>query len=172
MGFPERSLRPLQHHEAAGPVKETPIMRMQLLTAFILAAVCVGCRVTSGAGGYTPPAKVADRAATQKYGDGILDALRDRNYRKLVGNIPGDLADNVSEPGFLASCDKIENQFGKLQNHRLLTALETPAFDNLIWVTDFSKTGANGKPIRRQLLFRVVTMQTDGKTKVVSFGFL
>ena len=147
-------------------------MRTSLLAVFLVAAIYSGCRVADGAGGYTPPAEAPDLAATRKFGDGILDALRARDYRKLVENIPGDLAGNVSEPGFLASCGRLEDKFGKLQDHRLLTSLETPAFDNLIWVADFSKTGANGKPVRRQLLFRVVTMRTDGETKVVSFGFL
>ena len=147
-------------------------MRIQLLAAFLIAALCSGCRVTHGVGGYDPPAEVADAAATRRFGDGILDALREKNYRKLVDNLPGDLADNVSEPGFLASCGKLEDKFGKLQDHRLLTSLETPAFENMVWVADFSKTGANGKPVRRQLLFRVVTMRTDGKTRVVSVGFI
>ena len=147
-------------------------MRIRLLTAFLIAAFCAGCRITSGAGGYTPPVEVSDHAATKKFGDGILDAFRDRDYRKLVENIPGDLAGNMSEQDFIASCGKFENKFGTLRKYRLVTALETPAFDNLIWVADFSKNGANGKPIRRQLLFRVVSMQIDGKTEVVSFGFL
>ena len=149
-----------------------PIKRIPLLAAVLAAVLCAGCRVTSGAGGYTPPAGDSDPAAARKFGDGILEALRERDYPKLVANIPGDLAEHVTEAGFLASCGKLENKFGKLQTARFLTSLETPAFENLIWVADFSKSGANGKPVRRQLLFRVVTMQTDGKTKVVSFGFI
>ena len=147
-------------------------MRMQLLAVLLVAAFCAGCRVTSVAGGYTPPAEGSDRAAALKFGDGILEALRERDYPKLVENIPGDLAEHVTETGFLASCGKLEDKFGKLQHARFLTSLDTPAFDNLIWIADFSKTGANGKPVRRQLLFRVVTMQKDGKPEVVSFGFI
>ena len=147
-------------------------MRMQLLALLLAAVFGAGCRVTSGAGGNTPPAGGSDLAAAQKFGDEILEALRKRDYSKLVANIPGDLAEHVTEAGFLASCGKLEDKFGKVQDSRFLTSLETPAFDNLIWVADFSKPGANGKPVRRQLLFRVVTMRTDGKTKVVSFGFL
>ena len=147
-------------------------MRMQLLALLLAAVFGAGCRVTSGAGGYTPPAGGSDLAAARKFGDGILEALRKRDYPKLVANIPGDLAEHVSEAGFSASCGKLEDKFGKLQDSRFLTSLDTPAFDNLIWVADFSKVGANGKPVRRQLLFRVVTMQTDGKPQVVSFGFL
>ena len=147
-------------------------MRMQLLALLLAAVFGAGCRVTSGAGGYTPPAGGSDLAAARKFGDGILEALRKRDYPKLVANIPGDLAEHVTEAGFLASCGKLEDKFGKVQDSRFLTSLETPAFDNLIWVADFSKPGANGKPVRRQLLFRVVTMRTDGKTKVASFGFL
>ena len=149
-----------------------PVLRIALWSVVLAAALCAGCRVTSGAGGFTPPAGGSDRAAARKFGDGILAALRERDYPKLVENIPGDLADHVSEAGFLASCGKLEDKFGKLQNSRFLISLETPAFDNLIWVADFSKPGANGQPVRRQLLFRVVTMPTDGKPKVVSFGFI
>ena len=148
------------------------ILRMPLLAVVLAAALCAGCRVTSGAGGYTPPAGGSDLAAARKYGDGILAALRERNYRQLVENIPGDLAEHVTEAGFRASCEKLEDKFGKVQHSRFLTSLDTPAFENLIWVADFSKPGANGKPVRRQLLFRVVTMRMDGKTQVVSFGFI
>ena len=149
-----------------------PIMRIPIFAAVLAAVLGAGCRVTSGAGGYTPPAGGSDLAAARKFGDGILEALRERDYPKLVANTPGDLADQMSEAGFLASCGKLEDKFGKLQNSRFLISLETPAFDNLIWVADFSKPGANGQPVRRQLLFRVVTMPTDGKPKVVSFGFI
>ena len=150
----------------------TAILRMPLLAVVLAAVFGAGCRVTSGAGGYTPPAGGSDRAAALKFGDGILKALRERDYPKLVANIPGDLAEHVTEAGFLASCGKLEDKFGKVQDSRFLTSLETPAFDNLIWVADFSKPGANGKPVRRQLLFRVVTMQKDGNPEVVSFGFI
>ncbi len=148
------------------------VLRIPLLAVVLAAALCAGCRVTSGAGGYTPPAGGSDLAAARKYGDGILAALRERNYRQLVENIPGDLAEHVSEAGFYASCEKLADKFGKLHASRFLTSLDTSAFDNLIWVADFSRTGANGKPVRRQLLFRVVTMQKDGKREVVSFGFI
>ena len=148
-------------------------MRMLFFSLVIIGGLCSGCRtVTTGERGYAPPTEAADHEETRKLGDGILQALRERDYRKLHENIPGDLAENVSEPDFLLSCRKLDDKFGKLQDFRFLTALETPAFDNLIWSSDFLKTGTNGKPIRRQLLFRVVTMRLDGKTKVVSFGFI
>ena len=142
-------------------------MRVQLLVVLLAAAFCAGCRVTGGTGIHTPPAGGSDLAAAQKFGDEILEALRKRDYPKLVANIPGDLAEHVTEAGFLASCGKLEDKFGKVQGSRFLTSLDTPAFDNLIWVADFSKPGTNGKPVRRQLLFRVVTMQTDGKKWIV-----
>ena len=50
--------------------------------------------------------------------------------------------------------------------------MHQPAFVNLIWITTFMKKGANGADIRRQLLFRLLTMTVNGRTQVVSFGFL
>ena len=149
-------------------------MRPLFLTLAVAAGVlCAGCRaVPSGEDGGIPSAAGNDRAASVKLGDGILNALRERDYRKLRENIPGDLGEHMSEPDFLASCRKLDDKFGKLQDFRFLTALDTPAFDNLIWTADFVKTGTNGDPLRRQLLFRVVTKHLDGKTKVVSFGFM
>ena len=148
-------------------------MRTLFFSLVLIGGLCSGCRtVATGERGYTPPTEATDHAETRKLGDGILNALRERDYRELHENIPGDLGDNVSEPDFLVSCRNLDDKFGKLKDFRFLTALETPAFDNLIWTADFVKPGTNGKPIRRQLLFRVVTMRLDGKTKVVSFGFI
>ena len=147
-------------------------MRMLPLLILPVAAFCAGCRNINGSGGYNPPAETAAHAETLKLGDGILDAIRTRNCRQLCDNLPGDLAEHVTEPGFLASCRKLEDKFGKLRDSRFLTSLETPAFDNLIWTVAFVKDGANGKPVRRQLLFRVVAMRLDGGVKVASFGFL
>ena len=150
-------------------------MRTLFLPLAMIAAgvLCAGCRaVSTGEHGGIPSAADNDQAASLKLGDGILNALRERNYRKLRENIPGDLGEHMSEPDFLVSCRKLDDKFGKLQDFRFLTSLDTPAFSNLIWTADFVKPGANGDPIRRQLLFRVVTMRLDGKTKVVSFGFI
>lgn len=147
-------------------------MRMLPLLLLSASVFCAGCRIVDGSGGYTPPAEAADHAGALKLGDGILDAIRTRNYRELCKNLPGDFADQVTEPDFLASSRKLEDKFGKLRDFRFLTSLETPAFDHLIWTVDFAKDGANGKPVRRQLLFRVVAMRLDGGVKVASFGFL
>jgi len=110
--------------------------------------------------------------ASERLGDGILKAFREGDFTALRQNLPGELKDQMTEKDFSVSCRNYREKFGEIRDFRLLTDLATPAFCNLIWVVTFVKPGSNGADIRRQLLFRLVTIQVDGRTNVVSCGFL
>ena len=151
------------------------------MTAFPFAAVLAAtmlasCRVVdSGERGFrdAPPEECEHLLKdSEQLGNGILQAFRDKDFAALKRNMPGELSTQLTEKDFSTSCRNCDEKFGSIREFRLLTALDTPAFGNLIWVVTFERKGANGAEIRRQLLFRLVTMRVDGKTQVVSCGFL
>lgn len=147
-----------------------------LFAAAFAVLMLTSCRVVdSGERGFRD-ASAEEREHLMKdsgqLGDGILKAFEDRDFAALKRNMPGELSTQLTEKDFAASCRSFEEKFGELREFRLLTSLDTPAFGNLIWVVTFVRKGANGAEIRRQLLFRLVTMRVDGKTQVVSCGFL
>ena len=147
-----------------------------LFAAAFVAIVLTSCRVVDGGERGFHDAPAGERELlfkdSERLGDGILKAFRDKNFADLKRNLPGELGTQLTEKDFAASCRNCNEKFGKLKEFRLLTSLDTPAFGNLIWVVTFVRPGADGAKIRRQLLFRLVTMRVDGRTQVVSCGFL
>lgn len=150
-------------------------MKRFLLAAAMIAS-CAGCRVIdAGDSGFKPPPEETSEerfAASRKLGSGILEAFRAKDFKALLANTPGELASAMREADFRTSCRNFQEKFGDLADFEFLTALETPAFDNLIWRVTFVRNGTDGRPIRRQLLFRLVTMPVDGQVQVASYGFL
>ena len=151
-------------------------MKIWYLCAAALIPLLASCRVVdSGERGFRDvPAE--ERGGTLKeselLGDGILNALRDGDFAAMRRNLPGEFGERMTEKDFSTTRRNFREKFGELRDFRLLTDLATPAFGNLIWVVTFVRSGTNGAEIRRQLLFRLVTMKVDGRTKVVSCGFL
>ena len=147
-----------------------------LLAAALVAMTLTACRtVDSGERGFRDSSEAARERLlkdSEQLGNGILKAFRDGDFAALRKNMPGELGTQLTEKDFSTSCRNFAEKFGKLREFRLLTRLDTPAFGNLIWVVTFERKGTNGAEIRRQLLFRLVTMPLDGKTQVVSCGFL
>ena len=150
--------------------------KLILLCAAVLTVTLTACRIVDGGerGFHDVPDGARRRMLQEsaRLGDGILTAFRKGDFGSLLRNVPGELGEQMTEKDFQTSCRNFREKFGELREFRLLTALETPAFGNLIWAVTFVKSGSGGAEIRRQLLFRLVTIEVDGKTQVVSFGFM
>ena len=147
-------------------------MKTALVFPILLAGLLAGCTtVSTGERGFTPPPD-SGQAETEKLGTGILAAFRDRDFAELVENLPANFAGNLKEKDFLSSLERLEKQYGKIGGAEYLTSLDTPAFCNLIWKVDFTARGTKGNEIRRQLLFRVVSIRHNDRSEIVSFGFL
>ena len=147
-------------------------MKNPIVFAILLSGLFAGCMtVSTGERGFTPPPD-AGQVETEKLGDGILAALRERDFAKLVENLPANFADKLKEKDFLSSLGRLEKRYGKIGGAEYLTSLDTPALCNLIWKVDFTARGAKGNEIRRQLLFRVVSIRNDDRSEIVDFGFL
>lgn len=144
--------------------------------AAILAVLSVSCRTIDGGEKGFLDAPAAERARmlkeSEKLGDGILKAFQEGDFAALQRSMPGELGRQMTEKDFAASRRNLREKFGDIRDFEMLTALDTPAFGNQIWIVTFLRRGTNGAEIRRQLLFRLVTMEVDGKTEVASCGFL
>ena len=151
-------------------------MKIWYWCAAALIPLLASCRVVdSGERGFHDvPVEERDNTLkeSEHLGDGILSALRDGDFAAMQRNLPGELGERMTEKDFSATRRNFREKFGEIRDFRLLTDLATPAFGNLIWVVTFVRSGTNGAEIRRQLLFRLVTIQVDSRTEVVSCGFL
>ena len=143
-----------------------------LFLPFLL--LLTACQITKSEGFRPLPQPEATRwrAESERLGSGILKAFQQKDFAALQRNTPGELSTQTTAAAFQNSCRNFEAKFGKLTSFSFLTALDTPAFCNLIWVANFMRKGENGGEIRRQLLFRVVTLMVDDRVQVVSYGFM
>lgn len=151
-------------------------MKTMTLFAAALAIALTACRTVDREEHGFRDAAAAEREKmlkdSERLGNGILKAFRDGDLAALKRNMPGELGTRMTENDFQSSLRNFREKFGDIRDFRMLTALDTPAFGNLIWVVTFVRRGTNGVEIRRQLLFRLVTMTVDGKIVVASCGFL
>ena len=89
-------------------------MKTALVFPILLAGLLAGCTtVSTGERGFTPPPD-SGQAETEKLGTGILAAFRDRDFAKLVENLPANFAGNLEEKDFLSSLERLEKQYGKI----------------------------------------------------------
>ena len=149
---------------------------MTCVAAVMLVVISASCRVIdSGEKGFRDaPAteRICMLNESERLGNGILKAFQKGDFAALQRNMPGEMGRQITEKDFASSRRKFREKFGDIRDFKMLTVLDTPAFGNLIWMVSFVRRGTNGAEIRRQLLFRLVTMEVDGKTEVASCGFL
>jgi len=151
----------------------TPAVCLYSAALVFLAASCR--TIDSGERGFREAPSGEQEKMTkdaEKFGAGILQAFRDGDLAAFRRSAPGEMGRRMTEKDFAASRRVFLDKFGEIQDFKLLAELDTPAFGNFVWIVTFVRKNANGAEIRRQLLFRLVTMRTDGKTQVVSCGFL
>lgn len=155
---------------------------MSVKKAFTLAIVCV-MSVLSGVSCTSMKSAMADNDSTMnsenvesisiKIGNKMLDAIRTENYDAFSAAY--DSRDTKFTPEeFKTSCEKYRNQFGEIKSFRYMTQLQTPLVQNNIWVVTFEREAGQGKEketITQQLLFRLVTGEIDGMTRVLGLGF-
>jgi len=114
----------------------------------------------------------AELARSVSLGNNILASFRDEDYAKLVRNLPGPLGTKMTEKDFRTSCDNWRDTLGRIRDYEYEFELETPAVRNLIWKVAFERDASGGRPVKQDMLFRLVTGQVDGETEVLSCGFL
>ena len=114
----------------------------------------------------------AELKRSVELGNNILASFRDEDYARLVRNIPGPLRSKMTEKDFKTSCGNWRDTLGRIRDYEYEFELETPAVRNLVWKVEFERDGSGGKPVKQDMLFRLVTGNVDGETEVLSCGFL
>ena len=144
-----------------------------LLIVALAVAVCLlsGCRSAAAPGDAS-----ASLRASRELGEKLLRAFRDRDYGAFAALAPDSCRDQVPETAFRASTERLAKQFGKITGWRYLGEAETPGFRQLLWLVGFERPAraAAGKtdPVRRVLIFRMLTGATPDGVKIAGFGFL
>jgi len=138
--------------------------------AILLAAA--GCRSSAAVAGDTPEDQ--PYFAEMAIGDTILRAISENSYKLFRSQIAADQLKDFSENDFRTSQENMHKQFGKITAVKFLTALRTPAVTNLVWRISFERPGAGDdkKIIVQDMLFRLVTGKVDGRSKILSMGFI
>lgn len=107
-------------------------------------------------------------------GEKMLAAIQKDDYDAFTAAY--DSRDKQLSPEeFQGSCSNFKKQFGEIISFRYLTELKTPLVDNNLWIVTFERYGGEGKEKKRitqELLFRLVTGEIDGMTRVIGLGFL
>ncbi len=136
----------------------------------VLASILLltGCRVPE-----PPPVPVSSGEPRQSIvlGNTILEAFQRDDYSAFSRiKVP------FPEPGgrayFQEFRTRFTEKFGMTTGSCFLTELKTPLVRNLIYVVRCRKEGRAGMTVERELLFRLVTAETDGRLRVVWMGFL
>lgn len=148
-------------------------MKQILLFFFLLGiALLCACAVIPEKPVAETPEIPADTSADIRIGERLLAAIRTDDFKAFRACLAGGPAENLTDRDFRTSRESILSQFGVIKEFRYLTELQTPSVRNLLWVAAFERKGGNGQNIRQELLFRLVLGTLDGRTIVLSFGFL
>ncbi|MEA4862782.1 MAG: hypothetical protein AB7F40_10970 [Victivallaceae bacterium] len=146
---------------------------MKKIAALILTAalaVVSGCRVVPS-GPEPKPVPEAVNASAVKLGGELLSAIRCRDFAAFCKIAPEQMKPELDKAKFDASADQFKAEYGELEDFEFLTMLDTPGVANAVWKVGFRRNDADGHAVRRELLFRVVVAELDGKTEILSFGF-
>lgn len=104
-------------------------------------------------------------------GSQLLATLQDKDYEAFCKLSSPAMKQEVTESLFNLAHQEMLEEFGEIKDFAFLTNLITPEVDNMVWVVTFTSTGSEGQEITKQLLFRVVAAELDGKCEIFSFGF-
>ncbi len=138
----------------------------------ILVLSTSGCAVIVEEDVPPPPEVQAENLANGiKCGQNILTAIQNNDYAAMKQNLTESLQQNMTPAQFAAANQQMTEEFGKIVSFNYLADLETPEVNNMVWVVTFERQNDVKQTIRRQLLFRLVTANMNGKTEVFSFGF-
>ena len=106
-----------------------------------------------------------------RLGNDILGSIRDGDYAGFARTLAGKTGFDISRQDFDSSCAGVEEKYGRPVSWSHLTSLDDPIAVQNIWKVRFVKPRAEGSPVERDMLFRLVCAQIDGKNSVLAFGF-
>ena len=133
----------------------------RMIAAYCAAgALCGGC-----ASAAVPPER-------EKIGQALVDGLCSDRAEAFTAQLPEEIRKDFGEKEFRASREKLCSKMGRPVGSRCAGRLEHPFFDIELWKIAFERKDSAGEPVRQEALFQVVSGREDGRSKIISFGFL
>lgn len=146
-----------------------------VIPAFLGLLLLVSCAAgkTESPGDSVPEEKAVfpSGSGELRLGDDLLNAIRDVSYADFTRILAGKTDFDISRQDFTSSCEGVTEKYGRPVSWTHLTSLADPVADQNIWKVHFIKERSEGKPVERDMLFRLVSARIGEKTSVLAFGF-
>ena len=141
-----------------------------LAVAAITLFAVTGCRSTEEDNPGPAPKYTLEQR--QAMGVEIIQAFQKNDYAKLAVHLSPEVKAQLNATQFAEKNGEIRKNLGEIQSCDYLTELDAPIFKSLIWKVTFVRTDKDGKTVRQQLLFRLVTGELGNKLVAVGFWFI
>ena len=106
-----------------------------------------------------------------RLGSDLIRSIRDSDYGSFSRTLAGKTGFDISREEFDSSCAGVAEKYGQPVFWSHLTALEDPVAGQHIWKVHFVKNRKEGKPVERDMLFRLACAKIGENTSVLAFGF-
>ncbi len=106
-----------------------------------------------------------------RLGEALLQSIQAEDYARFSRTLAGKTDFDISRKDFDSSCGGVGEKYGKLKTWTHLTTLDDPIAGQNVWKVRFIKEGSEGKPVERDMLFRLACATIGEKTSVLAFGF-
>ena len=102
-----------------------------------------------------------------RLGEALLQSIQAEDYARFARTLAGKTDFDISRKDFDSSCGGVGEKYGKLKSWTHLTTLDDPIAGQNVWKVRFIE----GKPVERDMLFRLACAKIGEKTSVLAFGF-
>ncbi len=143
------------------------MFKINLLCSLAAALLLLGCASTDA------PAHTGTQSpAPEENGIELLRSFRKNDAAGFVAALPAVLRPQFDQSAFEGARRSLTEKLGEPVSFSYLTTQEHPLFTVSLWKVRFERKSSEGKLIRQEALFRVISQINDGKFEVVSFNFL
>lgn len=158
------------------PTMAFPVLKFRALLPVLASALLFSlASCASQEAGRPDGAETRNEAAPEpeeiRLGNDLIRSIRDGDYTVFSRTLAGKTGFDINRKDFDSSCAGVAEKYGRPVSWSHLTSLEDPVAGQRIWKVHFVKNRAEGKPVERDMLFRLVCTQIGEKTSVLAFGF-
>ena len=144
---------------------------VSLAILFALAS-CASQEAETNGGAAARQEAAPDPASPEiRLGTDLLRSIRDGDYGSFSRTLAGKTGFDIGREDFESSCAGVAEKYGRPVSWSHLAELEDPVAGQHVWKVHFVKNGSEGKPVERDMLFRLACARIGEKTSVLAFGF-
>ncbi len=146
--------------------------RILRLAPALLLPVIAGCASTQAAAAPEESKAIAGNPAPETNGEGLLRAFLANDASAFTAELPTVLQERFGQKEFDAARKGIGDTLGDTVSYEYLATLANPLLTVSLWRVRFERKSAEGKVIRQDAVFRVISGVENGSYRIVSFNFL